>query len=459
MYLFAEKKILTISQLTALVRGVLEENFEHVWVEGEVSNLSTPVSGHLYFTLKDGGAALRCVMFRGSARALRFRLADGMKLIVRGRMTVYDQRGDYQLLCEYLEPQGVGALQLAFQQLKERLAREGLFAEELKKPLPLLPRTIGIVTSPTGAAIHDILNVLGRRHAGLHILIAPVKVQGEGAAAEIAAAIRDLDGYPGVEVIIVARGGGSLEDLWAFNEEVVARSIHGARVPVISAIGHEVDFTIADFVADLRAPTPSAAAELVVASKARLLADAAALERRLKLAMLQRLTVSQGRLQLLQRSLRGPEMIISRLQQRVDDLSQRGEAELRWKLAEDRQGQIYLQSRLHLCSPHHRIGKLAERLAALDGRCRSALQAVLDNRHHRLARDGGRLQALSPLAVLERGYAVVEKLPGRRLVKSVSQLQTGDRLQLRFGDGIAHCAVESIEPRELEKLDSIPPRG
>lgn len=459
MYLFAEKKILTVSQLTSLVRGILEENFEHVWVEGEVSNLSSPTSGHLYFTLKDGGAALRCVMFRGSAKALRFRPTDGMKLIVRGRLTVYDQRGDYQLLCEYMEPQGIGALQLAFQQLKERLAKEGLFREELKKPLPFLPRTIGIVTSPTGAAIHDILNVLERRHAGLHILIAPVKVQGEGAAAEVAAAIRDLDGYPGVEVIIVARGGGSLEDLWAFNEEVVARAIHGANLPVIAAIGHEVDFTIADFVADLRAPTPSAAAEMVVMSKAQLLADTATLERRLRQAMLQRLTASRGELQLLQRSLKGPEMVIARLQQRVDDLSQRGEAELRWLIAEARQGVLYLHTRLHHNSPLHRVSSLKERVANLEHRCQGALRSVLDTCRSRLAADAASLQALSPLAVLGRGYALVEKLPGRRVVKSIHQLKPGDRLQLQLGDGIASCDVESISPRELEMLDSAPPRG
>ncbi|HYV30560.1 MAG TPA: exodeoxyribonuclease VII large subunit, partial [Candidatus Binatia bacterium] len=225
MELFPDKRIVTVSQLTALVRGVLEENFEHVWVEGEVSNLAMPGSGHLYFTLKDAGAQLRCVMFRASARQLRFKPKDGMGLIVRGRMTVFEPRGDYQLIVEYLEPQGIGALQLAFVQLKERLAREGFFEESRKKPIPRLPQRIGIVTSATGAAIHDILHVLDRRFANVEVLISPVKVQGEGAAQEIAGAIRDFNRYRDIDVMIVGRGGGSLEDLWAFNEEAVARAI------------------------------------------------------------------------------------------------------------------------------------------------------------------------------------------------------------------------------------------
>lgn len=459
MNLFADKKILTVSQLTNLIRGVLEENFEHVWVEGEVSNLSTPSSGHFYFTLKDAGAALRCVMFRGAAKALRFRLADGMKLIVRGRMTVYDQRGDYQLLAEYMEPQGIGALQLAFQQLKERLAREGLFAEERRKSLPLLPRTIGIVTSPTGAAIHDILNVLERRHAGLQILIAPVKVQGEGAAQEIAAAIRDLDRYPGLDVMIVARGGGSMEDLWAFNEEVVARAIFGAQVPVVSAVGHEIDFTIADFVADLRAPTPSAAAELVVQNKAQLLAECSGLVRRLRLAMGQRLAAARGELQLRQSALKGPGLVIARLQQQVDDLSQRAEAALDRSLEDSRQELLHLRTRLAHNSPLYRVQSLREQLLNHELRCRGAIRARLDRCRSRLGEDVARLDALSPLAVLSRGYALVEKLPSRRVVKSVRQLQAGDTVHLQLRDGGATCAVETVTTPGPEMLDSRVPRG
>lgn len=459
MTLFSEKKILSVSQLTTLVRSLLEENFEHVWVEGEISNLSTPGSGHLYFTLKDSGAALRCVMFRGSAKALRFRLADGMKIILRGRMTVYDQRGDYQLLVEYMEPQGVGALQLAFQQLKERLAREGLFAEERKRQIPILPRTIGIVTSTTGAAIHDILTVLERRHAGLHLLIAPAKVQGEGAGAEVAAAIRDLGGYPQVDVIIVARGGGSMEDLWAFNEEVVARAIHESRVPVISAIGHEVDFTIADFVADLRAPTPSAAAEMVAASKAQLLADCAALQRRLHLAMERRLSAARGDLRLKCSALKSPELVMARMQQRVDDLSQRCAATVERLIGELLHRESELRSRLRFSSPLQRTRSEAERLATLELRCRIAMASSLERCGGRVAHLAASLDALSPLGVLGRGYAVAELLPKGQVVKSVRQLQAGDRLRLRLADGDACCSVDGIAPGRADRLDSHPPHG
>lgn len=459
MNLFNEKKILTVSQLTTLVRGVLEENFAHVWVEGEMSNLSTPSSGHLYFTLKDSSAALRCVMFRGSVKALRFRPADGMKLIVRGRLTVYDQRGDYQLLAEYLEPQGVGALQMAFQQLKERLATEGLFAEARKKPLPLFPRTIGIVTSPTGAAIHDMLNVLERRHAGVHVLIAPVKVQGEGAAEEIASAVRDLNVYAGVDVIIVGRGGGSMEDLWAFNEETVARAIFASRIPVVSAVGHEVDFTIADFVADLRAPTPSAAAELVVASKAQLMADCNGLEQRLHRAMLQHLSAAEGELQLLRQSLKGPELVIARLQQRIDDLCQRRESAVERQLARAGHELLLWQTRLQHSAPVYRIRSLRERLSNLDLRNRGALAKALQTFRSSFSRSAARLEALSPLAVLGRGFAIVEKIPSGGIVKSVRQLQPGERLQIRLRDGTATCDVERVSLPEFEMLDSQPPGG
>ncbi len=299
MELFSDRKILTVSRLTALIKGVLEENFEHVWVEGEISNLAMPVSGHLYFTLKDAAAQLRCVMFRASSRALRFKPKDGMGVVVRGRVSLFEPRGEYQLIVEYLEPQGIGALQLAFSQLKERLAKEGLFAEAHKKPIPRLPQRIGVVTSATGAAIHDILNVLNRRFANVEVLIYPVKVQGEGAAREIAQAVKDFNRYGNIDVMIVGRGGGSIEDLWAFNEEVVARAIYHSRIPVISAVGHEVDFTIADFVADLRAPTPSAAAELVVKSKAELDAELDALSHRLRQAIHRSLADCRGKVHLL----------------------------------------------------------------------------------------------------------------------------------------------------------------
>src|ERR671924_1876239 len=264
---FFDRAILTVSEVSERIKIVLEDTFFDIWVEGEISNLRTPSSGHAYLTLKDEHSQIRAVLFKMQRRYLRFDPKDGMLVIVRGRISLYEPRGEYQLVIDYLEPKGIGALQIAFEQLKTRLAQAGLFDPARKRPLPVLPRGIGIVTSPTGAVIRDMLQILRRRFANLHVCIYPVRVQGDGAAEEIARAIEALNGDLGIEVIILARGGGSLEDLWAFNEESVARAIYQSRMPVISAVGHEIDFTIADFVADVRAPTPSAAAELVVAAK------------------------------------------------------------------------------------------------------------------------------------------------------------------------------------------------
>lgn len=444
MDLFSEKRILTVSQLTSLVRGVLEENFQQVWVEGEISNLAQPSSGHCYFTLKDAGAQIRCVMFRGAARMLRFRPQDGMGLIARGRLSVYDQRGDYQLLVEYLEPKGVGALQLAFQQLKERLAREGLFDERHKKPLPLLPQRIGIVTSPTGAAIHDILHVLNRRFANLEILLFPVKVQGEGAGEEIAAAIRDFNRYGQVDVLIVGRGGGSLEDLWAFNEEVVARAIHASKIPVISAVGHEVDVTIADLAADLRAPTPSAAAELVVGSKVELEELLVLLDHRLQQAMRHRFTDLRGRLTASARALRDPTTLLGHAAQRVDDLAERLAQATRWGLAARKERLERRIGQLRMASPLLKVERGRELLISCQARNEAALRRQLDRVRERLAIAASSLHALSPLLTLGRGYAVVQKYPELVLVKDAAQVAAGDRLLVILHKGEVDCLVEEV---------------
>jgi exodeoxyribonuclease VII large subunit len=442
MELFADKRILTVSQLSALVRGVLEENFEHVWVEGEISNLAQPASGHLYFTLRDAGAQLRCVMFRAASRVLRFRPRDGQGVIVRGRLTVYEQRGDYQLVVEYLEPQGVGALQLAFQQLKEKLAREGLFDPARKRPLPQLPRRIGIVTSATGAAIHDILTVLERRFANLEVLLTPVRVQGEGAAAEIAAAIRDFNRYGQVDVLIVGRGGGSLEDLWAFNEEVVARAIVASRLPVISAVGHEVDVTIADLVADLRAPTPSAAAELVVQSKEELEAQLEALAHRLHQGVRLGLAALRGRLAVAQRGLKDPTLLVGHLAQRVDDLGERLALALRGGLLRRQERLAAQRNLLRLQNPALRVERGKELLVVLQARRDQAIGRILERARESVAFPSGQLQALSPLATLGRGYALARRLPDGAVVRDGRQLAVGDRLGLRFQRGEAVCRVE-----------------
>ena len=282
------RRVLTVSELTAAIEDQLEARFGGLWVEGEISNLRVHTSGHVYFTLKDEGAQLRAVLFRSRTRRLRFEPADGLHVLAFGSLDVYPARGEYQLVCEILEPKGLGALQLAFEQLKARLAAEGLFDAARKRPLPALPRRVGLVTSPTGAAVRDFLRVITRRFAGVHVVVYPVRVQGETAAPEIVQALRDLNRLGGFDVLVLARGGGSLEDLWAFNEEIVARAIAESKIPVISAVGHETDVTIADFVADLRAPTPSAAAELVVREKAQLLAQLVSLRERLQRVVWQR---------------------------------------------------------------------------------------------------------------------------------------------------------------------------
>lgn len=444
MDLFGERTIITVSRLTDLLKDLLEDNFSHVWVEGELSNLSQPASGHLYFTLKDSGAMLRCVMFRSSAKALRFRLEEGQSLVVRGRLSVYEQRGDYQLICEYLEPRGAGALQLAFMQLKERLSAEGLFDEARKRPLPALPQRVGVVTSASGAAIHDILNVLGRRFAALEVVIYPVRVQGEGAAAEIATAINDLNRLQAVDVLIVGRGGGSLEDLWAFNEEQVARAVVRSRIPVISAVGHETDWTICDFAADLRAPTPSAAAELVCASSEELLQRLDALNHRLQQSLQGQLALFRRRLEGLGRALHDPGLLLGHLGQRVDDLSERLDNGLRNLLTRRREQLARREQQLAGHHPAVSIASLRQHLLLLSERGERRVTVMLDHLGRQQGEAAARLDALSPLHTLARGYSVTETLADGTVVRDVGQLAVGQELRLRLARGQALCRVKEI---------------
>jgi len=392
---------LTVSRLCALLQETVEENFVAVLVEGEVSNCSVPQSGHHYFTLKDSEAQLRAVMFRSQARLLPFRLENGQQVICQARVSLYRQRGELQLIVERIEPAGLGGLQLAFEQLKRKLEGEGLFAVERKQPLPAFPTTIGVVTSPTGAAIRDLLNVLQRRTGGLRVLLAPVRVQGEGAAAEIAAAIADLNRQGEAEVLIVGRGGGSLEDLWAFNEEAVVRAIAASRRPVISAVGHETDVTLADLAADLRAPTPSAAAELVVKNRQELEAHLDQLGLRLGRLVQARLALAGERLRGLQARLRPPQERLAVIRLRRDELAAR------------------LQ--------------------------RSMLQS-LERAGQRLAAGSRQLDALSPLATLARGYVVVRSLPAGRVVPVAAGLKPAQRVDLQFADGMARALIEEVRP-------------
>jgi len=405
-------KVYTVTQLTKDIRGALEGSFPEVWVEGEVSNFTVSSLGHAYFSLKDEKSLLNCVLFRNNSSRSAFRVENGLRLLCRGRVSVYDKRGQYQLYVDRLEPHGKGALQLAFEQLKKKLNEEGLFDPEHKKELPFLPMRVGVVTSPTGAAIRDILEVARRRFANIEILICPVRVQGDEAKHEIARAIEELnefnrnirkagkDNEHPVDVIIVGRGGGSLEDLWPFNEEIVARAIHDSEIPVVSAVGHETDFTISDFVADLRAPTPSAAAELVVPLRGEFVARINEYRSRLYLAV-------KNKMDLLERSaaalrdayvLRAPINVFLRKRQEVDDLVK----------------------------------------AASSG-----MAHLMELRERDLASCAGKLRILSPLAVLERGYSIT--FSGTKVIRKAHQLEEGDSLRTKFADGCVTSRVECVE--------------
>jgi len=440
----SSRPIYTVSQLTAEVKSLLERNFEHLWVEGEISNLRLPSSGHLYFTLKDESAQVRGVMFRLQNRLLKFEPADGLQVVCYGRLTVYEPRGEYQIVVDYMEPKGLGALQLAFEQLKEKLSQEGLFDPAHKKSLPHLPQKIGIVTSPTGAAIRDILQIIDRRFANVHILLYPVRVQGAGAAQEIAQAIQELNQWPGIEVLIVGRGGGSLEDLWAFNEEIVARAIYSSRVPVISAVGHEVDFTIADFVADLRAPTPSAAAELVVRNKVELVQSLESLGRRLGNAGLAALEARQERLLSLGHRLVDPRRRLSDQRLRMDDIFSRLSNSIQQGLLRKAERLRLKADSLILLHPGRRAAEHTHRLVQLSRRLTLALRVELRFFRQRTEGYMGKLQILSPLAVLERGYSIARVLPSKKVVRRASMLKAEDRVNVKVHRGEFIARVEEI---------------
>ncbi len=443
-----KRQIWKVSELTERVRELLEGTFSDVWVEGEVSNYHSAQSGHLYFTLKDARSQIRCVCFRDQARSLKFRPEDGLHVTVRGSLGVYEARGEYQIYVSYIEPVGLGALQLAFEQLKKKLEAEGLFDEARKKPLPVLPRCIGIVTSPTGAAVRDILRVLKRRFANVHVQIYPVKVQGEGAAAEIAAGVRYFNRAKIADVLIVARGGGSLEDLWAFNEEAVARAISESTIPVITGVGHETDFTIADFVADLRAPTPSAAAEIVLRSRVEFERHIADDQRRIVQRM--RYLISQWRHHVrdleTHRGFRQLEILVRQRHQRVDDLSSSLAVVLRLRLATARQRLTRAGTRISSFDLRARAETLRRRI----DQQRGALQAALDRRliakRHQYEKVKLQLDERDPLRLLERGYAVAYDASGR-VLRSPDQVNLGDEICVRLARGELGATVRNKKPK------------
>jgi exodeoxyribonuclease VII large subunit len=438
-----ERRIWMIRELIASVRTQLEREFTDTWVEGEISNFRAHPSGHLYFTLKDEAAQIRVVMFRSSARLLRFKPADGMQVIARGRVTIYEDRGELQISAEYLEPKGAGALQIAFQQLKAKLEAEGLFEASRKKPIPALPSRIGVVTSPKAAALRDILNILRRRHQSANVLIFPAQVQGEAAPGEISAGIRWFNKAHKVEVIIVARGGGSIEDLAAFNHEGLARTVAGSKIPVISAVGHETDFTIIDFVADLRAPTPSAAAELVIRSRQEIEEQSETLRQRLGRAMRYRLLMARQVLNELSHHGAFARMtdLLGRRQQRVDDLVFRLEKAERRIIEQQRRRWELAASVVRHYDVPRRLAAMRQQLESRYAALGAAFRTVLLQRRSRLERLAGSLEALSPLAILERGYALVFDSSGN-LVKDSSAVKVGDEVKARLARGEMTATVK-----------------
>jgi len=436
--------IYTVSGLTREIREHLETNFSLVWVSGEVSNLRQPLSGHFYFTLKDAGAQLRAVLFKGNHQYLRYKPEEGAQVLCRGRVTVYEPRGEYQLVVDYLEPLGLGALAQAFEALKQRLLAEGLFDARYKKPLPFLPRRLALVTSPTGAVVRDFLRLQKQRFPGLEVLIYPVKVQGAEAAGEITQALEDLGSYPGVEVIVLARGGGSLEDLWPFNEEMVARAIHRCPIPVVSAVGHEVDFTIADFVADVRAPTPSAAVELVMPDRAELARRLENLAGLLTRASQRRLQEARRQLTLLGGRLPDPRRHLQDLRLQVDDRAEVLARRFRRHLDGQRQRLHLAHSRMVLLSPRRTTTAARQRLEHLGQRLWSTWQSATRERRRHLDFCRSHLEHLNPLAILARGYAVATRLPEDTVIKDALTVPPGGEIRVRLARGRLDCQVREV---------------
>jgi len=440
-----ERRIYTVSELTAGIRGLLETSFGEIWVEGEISNCKVWNSGHMYFTLKDGGSQIKAVMFRASLRYLRFKPADGLRVVARGQISVYEPKGEYQIACEHMEPQGLGALQLAFEQLKKTLQAEGLFAATRKRALPALPRRIGVVTSLDGAAVRDILKVLKRRAPHTSVLIRPARVQGDDAVADVVTALRQIAKAPGVDVVIVARGGGSIEDLWAFNEEKVARAIVACPVPVVSGVGHETDVTIADFVADLRAPTPSAAAEMVVAAHDEFCARIDRLTGRLRAAARAAVDRRRTRVHLLssRRGLAGFQMRLALRGRHAAELTHQLRGATRASIETRARAYRSLRQRLEQRDLARRLAAMRGRLDASRGRLAGAARLTQHRADARFRALAGRLESLSPLAVLGRGYAVCWNADRTAVVRSADSVVAGDRVHVTLASGELACRVDA----------------
>jgi exodeoxyribonuclease VII large subunit len=444
---FEERRVLSVSSLNREARRIVETGLGTVWVEGEISNLSRPSSGHLYWSLKDAEAQVRCAMFRLAARALSFEPENGQQVLVRARASLYEARGEYQLIVDYVEEAGVGALRRRFEELKRRLAAEGLFEAARKTALPKLPRRIGVITSPTGAALHDVLTALKRRFPLTSVLIYPTPVQGPGSADEIARTLALADRRADCDVLILTRGGGSLEDLWSFNEEVVARAIAAARLPVISGVGHEIDFTIADFVADLRAPTPSQAAELAVPDQREWLKRFAHLAQRIALCMQQRLGTERRHLAMLGHRLQrcSPSVQLRERAQRLDELEARLRRSIERRIETRKLRLARLATAVAHASPAHRLTRARERWRTAHGDLRRGLLRQVERTQQRLKLASRALTSLSPLATLERGYAIVTDGKGKVLTDSVS-VARGSVIDVRLSRGGLAATVDTVKP-------------
>jgi exodeoxyribonuclease VII large subunit len=442
----------SVSELTSRIRSVVESAFPFVWVHGEVSNVRIPASGHLYFTLKDQSAQISAVMFRGQARQARFVPEDGMSITGLGRLSVYEARGSYQIVLEYIEPAGIGALQLAFEKLKRRLAEKGFFDASQKKPLPFLPKKISLITSPSGAVVHDLITVISRRFSSIHIQIIPARVQGVGAEDEIVQAISLANSQADSDVIVLARGGGSLEDLQAFNSEPVAVAIHGSRIPVVSAIGHETDVTIADFVADLRAPTPSVAGELVVPEKLELSRRCRAAQAALEAGMKRQLMYLRNQVHKLMATFRNPRKKIQEHWMRLDDLSSRLDRLARLRLRQSATEIGNLARRLSAASPRALLRHQRSTNEAVRQRLSAAITILVKNKRAQAMESILRVNSLDPLAILKRGYSVTRILPGLAVVTRPEQVRIGSELETRVAGGRLICTVKGTISHGQENL-------
>lgn len=442
----AHPKVYGVSELTREIQDALEHRFDTLWVEGEVSSLSTPVSGHCYMVLKDQAAQIRAVMFRMQMRTLRFALENGMKVLARGRIGVYAPRGEYQLILAYLEPLGTGTLALALLQLKRRLAEQGLFDQALKRPLPFLPRRVALITSPTGAAVRDFLKIVSERFANLEILVVPVRVQGAEATDEVVEALAFTNREGLADVVVITRGGGSLEDLWPFNEERLALAVRRSRIPVVSAVGHEIDWTLCDLAADLRAPTPSAAAQMVVAEKEVLARAIRDLGDRLLVRFHLQIRARRRDLEGLKQRIREPRRILSEAWQRMDELEGRMRREVGRRLLEATRFVQTGRRGLLAHAPTRGIPLQRRQLGFLVAQIRGAVEREVQGSRSDIALLSSRLEDLNPLSILKRGYSITRSLPGKRLIRDAEGVSPGQGVHVQIARGALVCRVEEVEP-------------